>query len=206
METRYYETYNRDNVELIDIRESPIEKITANTVVTSSGEYELDYLVLATGFDAVRGALDRIEIKGTSGQLLTGYWGDQPTTYLGLAITGFPNMLTLVGPHNSATFCNIPRCIEQNVEWVAALLKYMKEHDYARVEATPEAEKAWTRHVFEEAEGMLFTKTRSWFMGFNSNLAGRDKPIMLVYAGGAPKYREKCQQVADEHYRGFAFQ
>lgn len=206
METGYYETYNRDNVDLVDIIETPIEKITENSIVTSDNEYELDFIVLATGFDAVRGALDRIDIQGKTHQKLTEYWGDQPTTYLGMAIHGFPNLLTLVGPHNSATFCNIPRCIEQNVEWVTDLVKYMIDHDYGRVEATADAEAEWTQHVFDEAEGLLFTKTRSWFMGFNSNIEGRDKPTMLVYAGGAPKYRDKCQQVADENYKGFSFQ
>jgi cation diffusion facilitator CzcD-associated flavoprotein CzcO len=205
METNYYEVYNQDNVDLIDLAEVPIERVTPKGVQTAIGEIELDLLILATGFDAVRGALDRIEIRSGQGVTLKERWADGPVTYLGLAAAGFPNLLTLVGPHNSATFCNIPRCIEQNVDWVTDLIHYMKANGYNRIEATPEAEQEWTDHVFDVAQGLLLTKTRSWFMGLNSNIEGRDKPRLLVYAGGAPRYRQRCDEVAAQGYAGFTF-
>ena len=203
METNYYEAYNQANVDLVDLSETPIECATPNGLITAAGEVELDLLILATGFDAVRGALDRIDIVGVNGVRLKDRWDDGPVTYLGLAVSGFPNLLTLVGPHNSATFCNIPRCIEQNVDWVTDAIRYMAAHGYRRIEATREAEEEWTSHVFEVAQGLLMTKTRSWFMGLNANIQGRDKPRLLVYAGGAPRYRERCDAVAAQGYAGF---
>ena len=205
METNYYEVYNQANVDLVDLSDTPIERVTPNGVMTTAGEVELDLLILATGFDAVRGALDRIDIRGVGGVSLQEKWADGPITYLGLAAAGFPNLLTLVGPHNSATFCNIPRCIEQNVDWVTALIEFMHEHKHARVEATENAEQAWTEHVLDVAEGLLLTKTRSWFLGLNTNLEGRDKPRLLVYAGGAPRYKARCDEVAEHGYEGFTF-
>jgi hypothetical protein len=112
-------------------------------------------------------------------------------------------MFTLVGPHNAASFCNIPRCIEQNVEWVTDLMRHVKDKGYQRVEATPEAETEWTEHVFQMAERMLFSKTDSWFTGINSNIDGKQNRTVLLYAGGAPAYREKCDEVAAKGYAGF---
>ena len=203
METGYYEVYNQSNVDLVNLSETPIERITTRGVMTSKGEVELDLLACATGFDAVRGALDRIDIAGVDGTTLKARWADGPMTYLGLAVAGFPNLLTLVGPHNSATFCNIPRCIEQNVDWVTEAIGYLYANGLQRIEATSEAEQEWTDHVFDVADGLLLTKTRSWFMGLNSNIKGRDKPRLLVYAGGAPRYRERCEEVAARGYEGF---
>ena len=203
METRYYEVYNQDNVELVDLMRSPIERIAPAGVKLEDREVPLDLLIFATGFDAVRGALDRIEIIGADGAKLKDVWAEGPATYLGLAVAGFPNLLTLVGPHNSATFCNIPRCIEQNVDWVTDCIAHIRERGVTRIEATAEAQAAWTDHVFDVAEGLLLTKTRSWFMSLNSNIEGRDKPRLLVYAGGAPKYRERCDEVAAQGYVGF---
>ncbi len=203
METRYYEVYNQPNVELVDLVSTPIEAVTPKGVKTPDGEVPLDLLILATGFDAVRGALDRIDIRGRHGLELKQKWADGPVTYLGLGVSGFPNMLTLVGPHNAATFCNIPRCIEQNVDWVTDVIQYMTRNGYRRIEATQAAEREWTDHVFDVAEGLLLTKTRSWFMGLNSNLENHDKPRLLVYAGGSPRYRERCEEVANQGYAGF---
>jgi hypothetical protein len=128
--------------------------------------------------------------------------GHGPRTYLGLQTAGFPNLLTLVGPHNAATFCNIPRCIEQNVEWVTGLVRYMRDHGYERVEATEEAEDEWTEHVYQTAQKMLLSKVDSWFTGINPNL-GKRKRTFLLYAGGAPKYRDRCDEVAAHDYEGF---
>jgi len=204
LETRYFEVYNQDNVLLVDIRDTPIERITPLGIKTSEQEYPFDIIIYATGFDAVTGGFDRIDIRGTGGQRLRDKWDGNPKTLLGLQVAGFPNMLTLVGPHNVATRCNIPRCIEQNVEWVTDLVKYMREHNLTRVEATPEAEKEWTDHVIEIASGMLIGKTPSWYTGVNSNVPGRDKPRVITYQGGAPAYRQRCEEVARSGYAGFA--
>ena len=202
LETNYYEVYNQDNVELVDLRETPIERITPEGLRTSDRDFAFDMIIYATGFDAVTGGFDRIDIRGLGGRSLKDKWADGPRTYLGLQVEGFPNMLTLVGPHNAATFCNIPRCIEQNVEWVTDLLRHMKDNGLERVAATKEAEEAWTEHVFETGEQMLFTRVDSWFMGINKNL-NKTKRTFLLYAGGAPRYRQKCEEVVANGYEGF---
>ena len=203
LETNYYEVYNQPNVTLIDIRETPIQRIVPTGIMTSAAEYEFDIIIYATGFDAITGAFDRIDIRGVGGQTLKDKWADGPRTYLGIQIEGFPNLLTLVGPHNAATFCNIPRCIEQNVEWVTDLIRYMRDKTYKRVVPTPEAERVWTEHVYELASRMLFTKVDSWFMGINTNVPGKLKRTFLLYSGGAPAYRGKCDEVAANGYEGF---
>jgi len=205
LESGYYEVYNQPNVRLVDLRETPIERITPAGVKTSDTEYAVDMLIYATGFDAITGAFDRIDIRGAGGRRLRDEWAEGPRTLLGLQTAGFPNMFTLVGPHNAATFCNIPRCIEQNVDWVTALLAWMRERGHGRVEPTPEAERQWTEHVHETGRRMLFTQVDSWMMGINSNVAGKDKRTFIVYAGGAPRYREACEEAVAAGYAGFAF-
>jgi len=205
LETRYYEVYNQDNVLLVDINETPIERITENGIQTSDREYPFDIIIYATGFDAVTGAFDRIDFRGVGGASLKEKWKDGPLTYLGLQVVGFPNLFTLVGPHNAGTFCNIPRCIEQNVEWVTKLIRHMNENGFDSVAATEEAEHEWTEHVLDAAGKLLFSKTDSWFTGINPNLPGHDKRTVLLYAGGAPVYDEKCDEVAAHGYRGFTF-
>ncbi len=170
LETQYYEVYNQDNVELVDLNENPIDRIAPRGIRTRLAEYELDIIIYATGFDAITGAFDRIEIRGEEGTTLKEKWANGPRTYLGLQSAGFPNLLTLVGPHNAATFCNIPRCIEQNVEWVTDLVRYMRDKNYTRVAATLEAEDEWTGHVYDIASLTLLSKTASWFTGVNLNL------------------------------------
>ena len=205
LESGYYEVYNQPNVRLVDVRETPIERITPAGVQTTAEEHAVDMIIYATGFDAVTGAFDRIDIRGRGGRRLREKWAEGPRTYLGLQIEGFPNLFTLVGPHNAATFCNIPRCIEQNVEWVTALIAHMRERGHREVEPTAEAEREWTRHVLDTGRRMLFTQVDSWMMGINSNVAGKDKRTFIVYAGGAPKYRERCDDVAARGYAGFVF-
>jgi cation diffusion facilitator CzcD-associated flavoprotein CzcO len=204
LESGYYEVFNQPNVELVDLRETPIEGVTAKGIKTSDREREFDMIVYATGFDAITGSFDRIEIRGRGGRKLKDKWADGPQTYLGLNVEGFPNMLTLVGPHNAATFCNLPRCIEQNVEWVSDLLDHMRKKGLKRVEATPEAERAWTAHVHETAAQLLLMQVDSWMTGVNKNVAGRQKRTFMAYAGGAPKYRQKCEEVVAAGYEGFA--
>jgi cation diffusion facilitator CzcD-associated flavoprotein CzcO len=204
LETHYYEVYNQNNVELVDLNENPIERITPAGIATRDRAYEFDIIIYATGFDAITGAFDRIEICGEGGRKLSQKWVDGPRTYLGLQAAGFPNLLTLVGPHNAATFCNIPRCIEQNVEWVTNLIRYMRENDYVQVSATEDAENGWTTHVYDIASLTLISKTASWFNGTNLNLPDK-KRTFLAYAGGSPAYTQKCAEVAANGYEGFVF-
>ncbi len=205
LETKYFECYNQDNVHLVDLTETPIESIVPEGVKCSDKNYDLDIIVYATGFDAVTGALNRIDITGKDGKKLKDKWADGPRTLLGMQSAGFPNLLTLVGPHNGATFCNIPRCIEQNVEWVSDLLAYMQNKNLKVIEPTVEAEDAWTVHVDETAEHTLFPKADSWFMGVNVNNPNKKRTFML-YAGGAPNYKAKCDEVAAKDYEGFVLQ
>ena len=202
METHYYEVYNQDNVQLVDLRETPISRITEAGIETADEMHEFDMIVYATGFDAVTGGYSQIDIRGSGGRTLTDKWADGVRTFLGLQIEGFPNMFTLVGPHNAASFCNIPRCIEQNVDWMADLMTRVKVDGLNRIESTAEAEEEWTEHVHLMAQRMLFSKTNSWFTGINSNIEGRDQRSVLLYAGGAPGYRDKCDEVAAADYAG----
>ena len=205
-ETHYYEVYNQPNVELVSLIETPIERITPQGIKTSDREREFDIIIYATGFDAITGALDRIDIRGVNGLKLKDKWQDGPRTYLGLQSVGFPNLFTLVGPHNTATLCNIPRCIEQNVEWVSGLIGHLRSHQLQSVVPSEEAERSWTQHVNEIAEYTLFTKVNSWFTGVNTNVPGKDKPRIVVYVGGAPAYRERCDQESANGYPGFVLQ
>ncbi|MDF1721455.1 MAG: NAD(P)/FAD-dependent oxidoreductase [Minwuia sp.] len=206
LETHYFEVYNQDNVRLVDLRDTPITRITETGIATSAEHLEFDMIIYATGFDAVTGGFDRIAFEGLEGQTLKQKWADGPETFLGMMVPGFPNMLTLVGPHNAASFCNIPRCIEQNVEWATDFLRHMRDKGLCRLEAQPDAALEWTQHVHESAEKMLYTKVDSWFMGINSNVEGKNKRTFLLYAAGAPDYRAKCDEVAAAGYAGVALQ
>ncbi len=203
MESGYYEVYNRSNVRLVDIEEAPIERITRAGVVAGGEEHPLDILVYATGFDAVTGGFERIDIRGRDGLALRDKWAEGPQTLLGLQVAGFPNMFTLVGPHNAASFCNIPRCSEQNVDWVTDCIGWLTARGLARIEATEEAEREWTEHVHESASRMLYTKVDSWFMGVNPNRADKSRRIFLLYGAGQPAYRERCEASAANGYAGF---
>lgn len=205
METNYYEVYNQENVLLVDLLETPIERITPEGIQTTDAQYAFDIIVYATGFDAVTGAFDRIDIRGEAGEKLKDHWADGPRTYLGIQVVGFPNLLTLVGPHNAATFCNIPRCIEQNVEWVTELVRNMRANGHERVSPRQESEDEWTKHVYETAEVSLLTKVDSWFMGVNHNLPDR-KPVFMAYLGGSPAYRAKCDGETASGYEGFVLE
>ncbi len=195
LETGYYEVYNRDNVLLVDVREDPIERITPTGVKTGTAEYELDVIIYATGFDAITGELTRIDIRGEDGQSIKEKWADGPSTYLTLQTAGFPNLFIV----NGAVFCNFTRCAEVVADWVSDCIGYMRENGLERIEAKPDAEAAWTEHANSLTEGMLFTKTDSWFMG--TNVPGK-KRTFLFYAGGAPLFREKCAEVAEKGYEG----
>ena len=200
LESGYYKAYNRPNVHLIDITENPIENITPSGIQTKESNIDLDLIIYATGFDAITGAFKNIEISGEEGQTLEEKWRDGPSTYLGLQTQGFPNFFTLVGPHNGSTFCNIPRCIEQNVEWVTECIKYMSDNGFSKIETEKKAEEEWTQHVYEVAEPSLLMKTDSWFVG--ANIPGK-KRNFLMYAGGSPTYRAKCEEIVENGYEGF---
>ncbi len=203
LETRYFEAYNRDNVHLVDVNETPIEAITPRGIRTSDGEREFDIIVYATGFDAITGAFDRIEISGTGGQTLAEKWREGPITYLGLATAGFPNLLTLAGPQGASVSSNFPPNIEVGVNWAAELIDYLRGHGLTRVEATTDAEDEWTAEIMESYEGALLTRTRSWFTGYNSNVDGHDKLRYMIYLGGAPAYRKRLNEVVRHGYEGF---
>ena len=203
LESGYYEVFNQPNVTLVDCRETPIEAITPTGIKTSGAEHEFDLIVYATGFDAVTGAFDRVDIRGVDGAALKDKWADGPHTYLGLMSAGFPNFMTLIGPHNAALFCNIPRCAEQNVDWVTGLIAYMRDHGQKRVVPTEQAEDEWTAHVYETGRYLLLTQVDSWMTGINKNVPWRNKRTFMAYAGGAPAYRERCEAVAANNYEGF---
>jgi len=202
LETNYYEVYNQPNVQLVDLRETPIRRITATGIETDVARFDVDLIVYATGFDAVTGGYAQLDIRGSDGRRLRDKWADGPRTFLGLLHEGFPNLVTLVGPHNAATFCNMPRCIEQNVEWVTDLLGHLRTQGRTRVEPTPAAEAEWTAHVLDGASRMLLTKVDSWFNGVNRNVAGREIRRFQLYANGLPTYRRRCEEVAAQGYAG----
>ncbi|MGI9616296.1 MAG: flavin-containing monooxygenase [Acidimicrobiales bacterium] len=205
LETGYFESYNRDNVTLVDGSETPIERITPTGVRTSDQDYEFDLIVYATGFDAFTGAFDRIDIEGTDGQKLRAKWAEGPVTYLGLMVHGFPNMVMLAGPQIAAT--NFPRACETAVDWTTPLLEYVWENGHRRFEPTAEAEQAWYEHVAKMYEPFLLRKAKSWITGYNSNLDGHEYGKMRynIYNGGGPKYTARLDEVAHEGYEGIAF-
>jgi len=202
METYYYEVYNQPNVELVDIRETPIERITENGIKTAAKDYEFDMIVYATGFDAITGSFDRIDIRGINGQKLKDRWKLGPETYLGVMVDGFPNMMMLMGPHMALG--NIPRSIEHNVEWVSDLLRHAQAHGINRIEPTAREVQAWTDHVKGLAEGLLTFEVDSWMTGVNSNVDGKQVRIVARYAGSAPDYRARCDAVAALGYKEMA--
>jgi cation diffusion facilitator CzcD-associated flavoprotein CzcO len=202
LETRYFEVYNQDNVELVDILETPIERITPRGIKTSNAEYEFDVIIYATGFDAITGSFDRIDIRGAGGQRLKDKWQHGPLTYLGVLIDGFPNMMMLMGPHTALG--NIPRSIEYNVDWVTGLIRYAQQTGLTRVEATAAGVASWTDHVKALGVGLLSNEIDSWMTGVNRNVEGKQTRIIARYSGSAPDYRAKCDDVAAKNYREMA--
>jgi len=198
LETFYYEVYNRDNVELIDITETPIERITAAGIKTSAGEFEFDIIIYATGFDALTGAFDKIDFKGAGGARLKEKWRKGPETYLGIMVHEFPNMMMLMGPHTALG--NIPRSIEYSVDWVTGLVQFATANKLTRLEATPEGVESWTDHVKALGVGLLSNEVNSWMTGINSNVEGKQTRIVARYSGSAPAYRKRCDEVAAKGY------
>ncbi len=199
--TDYYETYNRDNVTLVDVRSDPIVELTADGLRTESTEYPLDVLVLATGYDAVTGALLAIDVRGRDGLTLRDAWADGPRTYLGVASAGFPNLFFVTGPGSPSVLSNMVVSIEQHVDWIADLIAAADAAGAARVEADAEAQRDWMAHVGELADATLFPLADSWYLG--ANVPGKPRAF-LAYAGGVTPYREHCDAVAAKGYEGFA--
>jgi cation diffusion facilitator CzcD-associated flavoprotein CzcO len=198
LETFYYEVYNRPNVELVDITETPIERISPKGIKTSEKEYEFDIIIYATGFDAITGSFDKIDFRGAGGVKLKDVWKSGPETYLGLMVHGFPNMIMVMGPHTALG--NIPRSIEYSVDWVTGLMRFARDKGLTRLEATPGGVKDWTDHVKEIGVGLLSYEVDSWMTGINRNVEGKTTRIVARYAGSAPDYRARCDAVAAKGY------
>jgi cation diffusion facilitator CzcD-associated flavoprotein CzcO len=203
LETGYYEAYNRPNVHLVDVNDAPITRITPKGVRTTAQEYELDSLIYATGFDAITGAFDRINIVGRNGISLRDQWRDGPLTYLGVQSHGFPNLFTLAGPQGGSVSTNFPRGIEDIVNWVTGLMVTLRDKGIQRVEPQEDAVAAWQKEVRDLYQMTLFHTAKSWFTGYNSNLEGRDGIRYLIYNGGSPRYRRRLEEVAENDYAGF---
>jgi len=204
LETNYLETYDRENVHLVDLSETPIERITETGIRTTARDYDFDIIVYATGFDAITGAYDRIDIRGIGGAALFEKWKDAPSTFLGMLVRGFPNLLMPTGPQSASATTNFPRGIENGVNWCMGLLQYMWERGYTRAEASYEAEQRWTAHVAKMYEIMLMRKAKGWFTGYNSNVPGHEegKIRYFVYNGGTPKYVAIITDIAAKGYEG----
>ena len=196
----YFETFNRPNVTLIDVSESPIEEITRHGLTVKGEAYELDSIVLATGFDAMTGALSKIDIRGKGGKRLSEKWEAGPRTYLGLAMEGFPNLFTITGPGSPSVLANMIPAIEQHVDWIADCLAFMRAGGLGRVEPSLEAEDAWVSHVNELADNSLRSKCGSWYIG--ANVPGKPR-VFMPYIGGFPTYERKCDEIAANGYQGF---
>jgi len=199
LESGYYEVYNQPNVKLVDINETPIGRITPTGIKTSDAQYKFDIIIYATGFDAITGAFDRIDIRGVDGASLKDKWSDGPQTFLGILVDGFPNMLMVMGPH--AGLGNFPRAVEYTSDWVTGLIRFAHDRDLTRIEATAAGAVAWTDHVIASSEGLLFTEVDSWMTGINRNVEGKQVRRIMRYSGGHPKFRERCDGVAAAGYR-----
>ena len=207
LETNYYEAYNRDNVHLVDLNKEPLVRVTENGLQTEAAEYDFDVIIYATGFDAITGAYDRIDIRGANGVTLRDKWETRITTYLGMFIEDFPNLIMPNGPQSGSASTNYPRGIEIGVDWVSNFLEYVRANGHTRVEPAADAAERWTQHVEKMYSVMLMRKAKSWFTGYNSNVKGHEAGTIryLVYNGGTPKFVSIVNQVAADGYAGIVF-
>ena len=199
----YFAMFNREKVRLVDLRDTPLVRMTRHGIETSDGERRFDMVIFATGFDALTGAATRLDIAGRGGALLRDTWADGPQTYLGLATSGFPNLFLVTGPGSPSVLSNMARSIEQHVDWIGDCLSHMHEQGFATIEALPDAEARWMDHVQEVADGTLYPRANSWYVG--ANVPGKPRRFM-PYLGGVGPYRRKCDEVAGAGYEGFALQ
>jgi cyclohexanone monooxygenase len=200
VDTGYYATYNRPNVTLVSVKDAPIERLTPNGLVTAGREYAVDCIVFATGFDAMTGSLVRVDIRGRGGRTLKQKWEAGPTTYLGVATEGFPNLFMITGPGSPSVLSNMLPSIEHHVNWIARCIDDLARRGGRSIDARPEAETAWVAHVNEVANGSLYPNCNSWYLG--SNVPG--KPRVFMPYLGVPPYRAKCEEVRERGYEGFA--
>jgi len=200
LDTNYYATFNRPNVDLVDLRKTPITEITRTGVRTTAGDIDVDAIVFATGFDAMTGSLVAVDVEGVGGATLREAWTDGPQTYLGVAIAGFPNFYAVTGPQSPSVLSNMMVSIEQHVDWIADAMTYLRDHGLTTIEATPEAQEAWVAHSNELAEETLYPLANSWYMG--ANVPGKPR-VFLPYIGGCGVYRDRCNEVAANDYDGF---
>jgi len=201
VDTDYYATFNQPNVTLVDIRAGGIDEMLPNAVRAGGEDYEIDALVLATGFDAMTGSVAKIDIRGRGGATLNEKWAEGPKTYLGLMSEGFPNLFIITGPGSPSVLSNMMVSIEQHVDWIADCLAFMRQQGHTLIEATRDAEESWVTHVNEVAQMTLYPQANSWYMG--ANIPGKPR-IFMPYIGGVGAYRRICDEVAAKGYRGFA--
>jgi cation diffusion facilitator CzcD-associated flavoprotein CzcO len=196
----YFETYNRGNVHLVDVRSAPITGITPGGLTTTAGEYGLDAIVFAIGFDAITGALLEIDIRGRNGLSLAEKWSEGPRTYAGLSVAEFPNLFMITGPGSPSVLSNMVVSIEQHVDWIADCLGHLADAGLDRIEALPCAEDAWGRHVSELADATLYPRASSWYVG--ANIPGKPR-VFMPYVAGCGNYRRECEEIVDRGYQGF---
>jgi cyclohexanone monooxygenase len=202
LDTHYYATFNRANVELVDIRKIPIERITQAGIKTTEKEHCFDLIVFATGFDAVTGPLLALNITGAGGRTLKDVWRDGPQCYLGLMISGFPNLFTVNGPSSPSVLANMLQTIEHHVDLIVNCISYMEDNDLSRVDVDEEAQIAWAHEVANMAGKTLYTQANSWYMG--ANVPGKPR-VFLMYIGGLDRYVERCEAIVRDGYSGFRF-
>ncbi len=201
VDTGFHATFNRDNVTLVNVRETPIERIYTDGMVVGTKIYALDAIVFATGFDAMTGALLKIDIRGSGGCSLRDKWAEGPRAYLGLTLAGFPNLFTITGPGSPSVFTNMIPSIEQHVVWIADCIAHLRENGFSRIEATEDAEDAWIAHVADVASHHLRASCGSWYLG--ANIPGKPR-VFMPYIGGFPTYVQKCDEIVAKGYVGFA--
>jgi len=200
LDTDYYETYNRDNVTLVDIRSKPIKEITPAGLRTADADYALDAIVFATGFDAMTGAMKEIDIRTDRGMSVREKWEHGPHTYLGIMIAGFPNLFMITGPQSPGVKSQMILACEQHVDWIADCMQYLSDYGFSRIEAEEDAEDAWVQHNNEVADRTLYPLANSWYVG--ANIPGKPR-VFMPYVGGVAAYKKKCDEIAARGYEGF---
>ena len=201
IDSHYFETFNRDNVHLVDVRATPITEVIEAGIKTAAATFHFDCLVFATGFDAMTGSLNKIDIKGRGRMRLAAYWKFGPKTNLGMQIPNFPNLFVVTGPGSPSVLTNMPRSIEQNVEWITDCIGHLENKGVETIEATEESAEKWTAHVTEVANATLLPMAgHSWYLG--ANVPGKPR-VFMPYAGGLDRYRKLCTEVAEQGYPGF---
>ena len=201
LDSGYYETYNRDNVTLVDVRSAPIQEITETGLRTTAEEFELDAIIFATGFDAMTGAILEMDVRTSDGLAMRDKWKDGPQTYLGIMVSGFPNLFVITGPGSPGVKSQMILSIEQHTDWITDCIANMREKGLSRAEALPDAEAEWGRHVNEVADSTLYPLANSWYVG--ANIPGKPR-VFMPYVGGVEAYKKICDEVAADGYKGIA--